>query len=113
MESVRYSSTEVGDFAETKFMICQQTTTETTGIMKVLKYLSMTQSVFCSRTDRACSQRFKPKRSYTLVEHGQQAFKETLPCQVPQGFESHVKRPNLPSLFNGNDELDKSDDKET
>ena len=63
--------------------------------------------------DRPSSHRFKPKRSDILVEHGPQAFKETLPCQILQEFESHVKRPNIPSSFKGNDELYESDDTQT
>ena len=58
------------------------------------------------------SQRFKPKRSDTLVEHGPQAFKETLPCQILQEFKALVKLPDLPSSFKGNEELYKSDDHE-
>ena len=63
--------------------------------------------------DRTSSQRFKPKRSDTLVEHGPQAFKETLPCQILQEFESYVKRANLPRSFKGNAEPYTSDDTET
>ena len=63
--------------------------------------------------DRTSSQRFKPKRSDTLVEHGPQAVKETLSCQILQEFESYVKRANLPSSFKGNAEPYTSDDTET
>lgn len=42
----------------------------------------------------------KPKMSETLVVHGPQAFKETLPCQKLLEFHKPARHPDLPSSFN-------------
>ena len=52
--------------------------------------------------DKPVSQTSKPRRSETLVKHGPQAFKETLPCQVLKDFQAPTKRPELPNVFEGN-----------
>ena len=59
--------------------------------------------------DKPVSQTSKPRRSETLVKHGPQAFKETLPCQVLKDFQAPTKRPGLPNVFEGNVQLNKSD----
>ena len=58
--------------------------------------------------DKPVSQSSKPRRSETLVNHSPQAFEETFPCQV-KDFRAPAKRPELPNVFEGNVQLNKSD----
>ena len=76
--------------------------------MKVPMYLNI-GTVCVLYQDKPVSQRSKPRQSDTLVKHGPQAFKETLPCQVLKDFQAPGKRSELPNAIEDNVQLNKSD----
>ena len=59
--------------------------------------------------DKPPSLTAKPKISDTLVQHGPQAFKEILSCQIISDFHKSARRPDIPASYEVTNEIYKSD----